>query len=80
MLGISSGTIIGPTRSQPLSARSSASSATARMPPPPVAMMAPTSQALESSIVRSASASAWPAAAIENCEKRSMRRAALRSM
>ena len=80
MLGIISGTIIGPTRSQPLVTRTWASSATARIPPPPVAMMAPISQALASLISRPASARACPAAAMENCEKRSMRLDALRSM
>src|SRR5207253_848427 len=58
MLGIISGTIIGPTRSQPLVTRVSISSATARMPPPPVAMMAPMSQALESFTSSPASARA----------------------
>ena len=80
MFGIISGTIIGPTRSQPRVTNVSVSSATAPIPPPPVAMTAPTSHAFESSIFRPASGSAWPAAAMENCANRSMRLAALRSM
>ena len=80
MLAIISGTIIGPTRSQPRVTSVSVSSATARIPPPPVATTAPTSHAFESSIFSPASCSAWPAAAMENCAKRSMRLAALRSM
>src|SRR5438046_723855 len=48
MLLIISGTIIGPTRSQPLVTSVAISSATARMPPPPVAMIAPASHAFAS--------------------------------